>query len=130
MSQDNFDNLFYGASSVIRERANHLRKTTTDAEQLLWKNLRNRKLGGFKFRRQHPIDIFIADFYCHEIKLVIEIDGEIHKYQKEYDIGRTAELERFGIKVIRFSNDDVLLNVVNVCEAILKACKRAEISNV
>ncbi|WOK05895.1 endonuclease domain-containing protein [Imperialibacter roseus] len=67
-----------------------MRKNHTAAENLLWQNLRGRKLGGHKFRRQHPVAGFIADFYCHEAKLVIELDGKIHNLseQKEYDGGR------------------------------------------
>jgi very-short-patch-repair endonuclease len=86
------------------------------AECLLWKELRKAKLG-VRFKAQHPIDKVIADFYCHKEKLVIEIDGNIHHFQKEYDIGRTHELERFGIKVIRFTNKDVenkLLEILNL----------------
>ena len=102
------DNLFYGASPLIMQRAKELRNRTTKAEELLWNCLRNKKLG-FKFRRQHPISRFIADFYCHEKRLVIEIDGGNHDRpeNKQYDENRTAELDRFGIKVIRFKNRDV-----------------------
>jgi very-short-patch-repair endonuclease len=67
-----------GAKNKDFVNAKVLRKTMTDAEILLWKALRNRRLNGFKFRRQHPIKGFIADFYCHEARLVIEVDGEIH----------------------------------------------------
>ena len=112
------ENLFYGANKEIQERAKCLRRNLTISENILWRKIKNKKLG-YKFRRQHPIDIFIADFYCHEKKLVIEVDGEIHNNEqnKEYDINRTAELERFDIKVIRFSNDEVynyLPEVLNV----------------
>lgn len=71
-------NMFYGASRNIFEKASELRNNMTEAENLLWVELKNRKIFKVKFRRQHPIDIFIVDFYCHEFKLVIEIDGEIH----------------------------------------------------
>jgi very-short-patch-repair endonuclease len=123
MAQENFDNLYYGASAIIRKRAKLLRKEITVSEKILWNKLRNRQLSGFKFRRQHPIDIFIADFYCHEKKLVIEVDGLIHNSQKEYDEGRTAELNRFGITVIRFTNDDVRNNIREVCNQILEVCE-------
>ena len=85
--------------------------------------LRNRNLSGLKFRRQHPIDIFIIDFYCHEKKLVIEVDGEIHKFRKTYDEARTAELERFGIKVIRFTNDQVENDTKEVLKQIQEVCE-------
>jgi very-short-patch-repair endonuclease len=81
----------------------------TDAERILWEAIKNRKCSGLKFRRQHPIHFYVADFYCHEKRLIIEIDGKIHKKRsvKEHDENRSAELERFGITVIRFSNDQV-----------------------
>ncbi|RPA68429.1 endonuclease domain-containing protein [Cyclobacteriaceae bacterium YHN15] len=103
------DNLFYGASPLIHERARELRKKMTLGESLFWNEVLNKKFLGFKFRRQHPIGKFIADFYCHELKLVIEIDGDIHEFHdsKEYDQGRTYELEEFGLQVLRFQNEEV-----------------------
>ncbi len=96
--------------------ARELRNNLTEAENILWQELRNRKLDGFKFRRQHPIDIFIVDFYCHEKKLVVELDGGIHNVQdiKEYDMARSEELKSFGIKVIRFNNEEVYQNLDSV----------------
>ena len=123
MSQEYFDNLFYNASKQIYLYAKELRNSMTPVEKLLWYELRNRKIANCKFRRQHPIDIFIADFYCHEKKIVIEVDGEIHKFQKQYDINRTAELENYGITVIRFTNDKVENNIELVVETIRKACE-------
>ncbi|MCU4156718.1 endonuclease domain-containing protein [Carboxylicivirga sp. A043] len=123
MTQENFDNLFYGASAKIRENAKLLRKELTTAEKVLWNKLRNRQLNGLKFRRQHPIDIFIADFYCHEKKLVVEVDGQIHNKQKEYDEGRTAELQRLGVSVIRFTNEEVENHVRDVYQRILTFCE-------
>ena len=84
-------NMFFGASRNTFEKAHELRNNMTDAEKLVWKELKNRRVFKTKFRRQHPIDIFIVDFYCHEFKLAIEIDGEIHldKEIVEYDDGRT-----------------------------------------
>jgi very-short-patch-repair endonuclease len=115
-------NMFYGANSGTFEKATLLRKNMTLAELVLWKKLKDRKLFETKFRRQHPIDIFIVDFYNHEFKLVIEIDGEIHQNKEviEYDSGRTYELERLGIKVINFSNDQVIYELNSVIEEILK----------
>ncbi len=75
---DHKENLTYGASALIFARANELKRSMTEVEKILWKELRNRKLNGHKFRRQHPIGQFIADFYCHEAKLVVEVDGEVH----------------------------------------------------
>ena len=101
--------MFYNAKPIIFERAKAMRKEMTQAEMAVWKLLSSKKMLGYRFKAQHPIDIFIADFYCHELKLVIEIDGWIHlsKEQKEYDLGREAELENFDIRVIRFRNEEV-----------------------
>jgi len=120
------ETLNYGASIEIVERARDLRKRMTDTEILLWSHLRNKKLNGFKFRRQHPIWIFIADFYCHEVKLVVELDGGIHQQKeiKEHDINRTAELERFEIKVIRFTNEEVLENTEKILNQIKEECEK------
>ena len=92
------------------------RKTATQAEKRLWFHLRNRKLHGFKFRRQHPIGAFVADFYCHEGKLVIEVDGGYHDHisQHRYDEGRSYELEALGIQVIRFTNDEIISDINTV----------------
>ncbi len=124
MSEYHFENLFYGASPQICTYARELRKNMTETERILWNELRNRKISNCKFRRQHPIDIFIADFYCHEKKLVIEVDGEIHKKQKEYDIGRDAEMGDFRISVIRFKNDEVENKLNSVIEEIRVNCER------
>lgn len=100
--------MFYGAPPHIFEKAGELRKTMTNAEQLLWEQL-NKKQLGYKFRRQHPISEFIADFYCHAAKLVVEVDGGIHKLkeQKNYDLARSKELKKLGITVLRFTNEQV-----------------------
>jgi very-short-patch-repair endonuclease len=106
--------MYYGANTRTMSIAGILRKRMTETEKLLWDRLRLKKIKGFKFRRQHPIDIFIADFYCHKAKLVVEIDGEIHLAKKDYDIGRTAEMNKYGIRVVRFSNNEVLYNIDDV----------------
>ncbi len=111
---------YFGATTETKARAVELRKNMTDAEKYLWRHLRNRKMKGLKFRRQHPADIFILDFYCHERKLAIEIDGGIHnsESQKEWDENRTFELNRFDIKVIRFTNEEVWDNMRAVLQRI------------
>ena len=98
----------------------------TGSEQKLWENLKGKQLLGLRFRPQHPIDIFIADFYCHPAKLVIEVDGEIHKTkdQSEYDLGREAELENWGLKVIRFTNEEIEYNFGHVITEIERVCKQ------
>lgn len=104
------------ASWKMFEYARSLKKVMTPAENLLWQNLRNRKVCNCKFRRQHPISTYIVDFYCHEAKLVIEVDGGIHLTPDniQYDQFRTEELEEMGLKVIRFTNDEVLGDVSRV----------------
>jgi very-short-patch-repair endonuclease len=110
MSDPYNDNLHKGSIGKLYEYARDLRKNETSAEDLLWRNLRNRKLSGLKFRRQHPLDKFIADFYCHEKRLVIEVDGSVHysRDAKESDEGKTYELKELGITVLRFRNEEVL----------------------
>ena len=85
------------------------RKHPTDTESMLWACLRDRQLHGFKFRRQHPIGRYIADFYCHELRLIVEVDGGIHmqKDQKLYDVARQEDLEGQGYTVVRVSTDEV-----------------------
>ena len=109
-------NMFYGANARTLRTAGILRKNMTLAELILWKKLKDRKIFNTKFRRQHPVDMFIVDFYCHEFKLVIEIDGEIHKNEviNQYDLARTNEIKKFGIKVIRFTNDQIIFNMDRV----------------
>ncbi|MCC7332903.1 MAG: endonuclease domain-containing protein [Flavobacteriales bacterium] len=102
---------------TITQLARDLRKNQTASENLLWQNLRNRKLNGFKFNRQFPIVygrnfdgtslFFIADFYCHEKKLIIELDGKIHEFQKEYDKERDTILNKLGLSVIRIKNEEL-----------------------
>ena len=98
------------------ERARQLRKNLTFEEKLLWQKLRGRKFFGLKFLRQHPIvyDLindkplfFVPDFYCAEKKLIIEVDGKIHDFQKDYDERRTEILTNMGLKVIRFKNEEI-----------------------
>jgi len=101
--------IYFGTELPIIDRANALRKQMTEAEELLWSKIRRRQINGFKFRRQHPINQFVADFYCHDKKLIIEVDGGYHNEptQREHDQQRTYELEKLGITVLRFSNEEV-----------------------
>ena len=95
------------------QRARELRSEMTPAEKVLWQELRGNKLG-VHFRRQQVIEGFIVDFYCHSASLVIELDGDIHRAQREYDESRDKILKNKGLRVVRFSNDDVLLNLTSV----------------
>jgi len=102
------------------EHCREMRKDATDAETLLWQLLRDRQLLGFKFRRQHVIEGYIADFYCHKAGLVVEVDGGGHaeEEQSRYDAERTVHLQALGLRVIRFWNDQVLKQTDDVLEAI------------
>ena len=106
----------------VQEQAKELRQKMTPTEKMLWERLRNRQLGGLKFRRQHPLGPFVADFYCAEKRLVVEIDGSIHLKQGEMDASRTGQFEAFGYRLIRFWNDEVIKDIEGVLERILDAC--------
>lgn len=112
--------MHYGADAFSFNTAEVLRKTMTQAECNLWEELKNKKFNGLKFRRQHPIDRFVVDFYCHEHRLVIELDGDIHNQKdvKANDSNRESELQNFGLKILRFKNEEVFSNIQNVLEKI------------
>ena len=114
------------SSSVVQHRARELRRTMTESERLLWSHLRNRQLGGLKFRRQHPIGPFIVDFYCAAKRLVVEVDGRIHEGQGDRDAVRTENLEEHGYRVIRFRNERVLADVESVLTDIEATCMSDE----
>ena len=103
------DGMWKGAPSDSFSKAQLLRRNETKAEKLLWEKLRNNQLGGLKFRRQHPVNIYIADFYCHKFKLIIELDGDYHdqEEQKQKDQVRTEVLRLNDLKIIRFKNEEV-----------------------
>jgi very-short-patch-repair endonuclease len=103
-----------------------LRTNSTDAEKILWHSLRNRQLGGFKFRRQHPIPPYIVDFVCLEHRLIVELDGGQHAKTQTYDGARTSMLEQAGYKVMRFWNNEFLNNGDAVLEQI--ACTLSALS--
>jgi very-short-patch-repair endonuclease len=109
-----------GTKTSTHENARQLRGSQTEAEQKLWTFLRNRQLKGKKFRRQHAIAHYVVDFYCHECKLAIELDGNYHKdYEaKDYDKGRTSLLNEYGITVLRFWNEEVTKEIERVLEKI------------
>ena len=111
------------ATAAIHQRAKDLRRDQTPAERQLWTHLRGKQLGGFRFRRQHPIGPFIVDFCCLRPRLVIEIDGDSHAEQVKYDEARTAYLEEHGYAVIRFTNEDVLRRFEGVLAEIARRCK-------
>jgi cyclase len=101
--------MFYDANPLIFNRARELRNDMTHAEMVLWGYLKT-KPNGYKFRRQHPLGIYIADFFCYRLKLVIEVDGSVHDKEevKINDAERQKIIEAEGITVLRFTNDEVM----------------------
>src|SRR5436190_15599739 len=112
--------------SGLLQLARELRQAETSAEDLLWTLLRNRRLLGFKFRRQHQIGKYIADFYCRDAQLVIECDGSVHESneQWQHDQARDVYLASQGLQVLRFGNEDVLKRTEWVVEEIAKWLKK------
>ncbi len=117
--------MYFGTTPAIFKLAKELRKNETESEKILWTKLNKTQMMGLQFRRQHPINMFVADFYCAKIKLVIEVDGDIHELLEyhEHDIGRSDILNEFGITVIRFSNDKIINDLDNSLNIIEKSVK-------
>ncbi|MBI2355569.1 MAG: endonuclease domain-containing protein [Deltaproteobacteria bacterium] len=109
------DSAFLPYNKNLTERARENRKAPTPAESKIWnKVLRMRQFADHKFLRQKPIDNYIVDFYCSELRLVIEIDGDSHAESVEYDAERTRVLQSLGLTVIRYTNDDVIRNIQGI----------------
>lgn len=121
--QDKTTSRIRGTTPQIEAEARRLRHNMTPAEKALWDALCGKKLDGLKFRAQHPVGPFILDFWCPAVKLVVEIDGGVHRDQQDYDDARTKQLESYGYRVIRFQNDQVLTNLPSVLEKIRVAAK-------
>ena len=114
------------APEKIQQRARELRQEMTPTERRLWQALRGNALDGAYFRRQHAVGPYVLDFYCAKSKLAIEVDGGSHKEQEQYDAERTRWLEsEKGMRVIRFTNQDVLRDLDAVIEAIREALEQA-----
>ncbi len=111
-----------------RTFAKELRATATDAERILWSLLRTRQLGGLRFRRQQPIGPYIVDFFCPERRLVIEVDGDQHGYDRNAlaDARRDEWLRGQGHHVLRFGNREVMTNLDGICSTILAAARRPQ----
>ena len=114
-----------GTTPEIEAAARRLRRNMTPAEKKLWEALRGKKLGGLKFRAQHPLGPFILDFYCPACRLAVELDGGVHGEQAEYDEVRAQQLEDYGYRVIRFCNEEVLTDLPSVLERILQVARSA-----
>ena len=116
--------MFYGASPIIFELAKKLRNNVTPTEMILWGRVKE-YFPELKFRRQHPVSLYIADLYCHTERLVIEIDGSIHDLEviKTKDAVRQKDIEDLGIKVLRFTTKKITHNLDEVIEEIEKNLK-------
>jgi very-short-patch-repair endonuclease len=101
-------------ATLRRNRARALRREATNYERVLWRGLRNRQLGGFRFRRQHPLGPYVADFVCLEARLIVELDGEHHELRLSADARRDAWLLGQKFRVLRFSNRDLMRNLEGV----------------
>jgi len=111
---------YFNAPPETVKRAKALRKNMTFGEKIFWNSVRNKKFHGLKFRRQHPIEYYIADFYCPSKKLVIEIDGKYHEKheQKLRDDNREAEINKYDLSILRFKNEEVINNLSEVLRKI------------
>jgi imidazole glycerol-phosphate synthase subunit HisF len=120
MSSPKFERrMYFEAPALIHKHAKRLRKNQTQAEEILWEQLK-KSPWGYKFRRQHPISTFVADFYCHRAKLIIEVDGKVHEEEstKRNDKEREWNLELMGLIILRFKNEDVFKKLSFVMESI------------
>jgi very-short-patch-repair endonuclease len=107
-----------GASESHIARSKQLRQEATPAEDVLWQALRNRRLADLKFRRQVALGPYFLDFVCSEKRLIVEVDGDVHDEQIDYDAARTEHLEQYGYRVLRFRNDEVLDDLDTVLDTI------------
>ncbi len=106
----------------ITKIAKTLRKNSTKAERLLWRNLRAKQIDGLKFRRQEPLGDYVVDFICFEKRLVIEVDGGQHMIKVVKDKERESWLKKKGFKILRFWNNEVLRNIEGILEVISRNC--------
>ena len=129
LTSNNIERMWKGAPSSSFEKAKALRMRETKSEKILWDKLKNNQLDGLKFRRQHPISLYIADFYCHKFKLIIELDGKYHeeKEQKIKDQERDEVLKLNGLNILRFKNEEVEKNIDNVLIKIKNHIKELKI---
>ncbi len=119
---------------IAKQLCRDLRKRQTNAEEIFWQTVRDRKFLGLKFYRRYPLffdylgkeTFFIADFFCHERQLVVEIDGKIHDYRQDHDQLRTFIINMMGIEVIRFRNEEIENNLSNVLAQLAKLLKKHE----
>jgi len=116
-------------TDVKEERAKSMRRAMTPAERCLWEQLRNNRCSGLHFRRQQVIDGFIADFYCHEAVLVIEVDGDVHQQQVDYDFQRDRIIAVRGLHILRFPNERLFTELNEALREIQDAARRGQSSD-
>ena len=109
----------------LKERSRHMRSNMTKAEQILWERIRKKQIHGFQFYRQKPLGHFIVDFYCPAGQLIIEVDGSQHQHPEgvAFDAKRDAYMNGLGLKVLRFSNLEIIIRIENVVETIKSALR-------
>ena len=110
-------------SPEMLERAKELRREMTSAEKILWKHLKANRLNGLHFRRQQIVHGYFPDFYCHQHELIVEVDGGIHEFQKEYGAEREEYLIALGFRILRFKNEEITKNLKGVLQKIVDECK-------
>jgi len=108
----------------MKRRARELRQNSNPLEEIVWTHLRDRRLGGFKFRRQHVVDSFVVDFYCAAVRLIVELDGSSHEGRERYDLIRERDLEKRGFTVLRFRNHEVYENLEGFLDRVLDMCRK------
>ena len=118
-------NIIIPYNRKLKQYARYLRKNSTLPEVLLWRKIKKKTLG-YEFHRQLPIDEFIVDFYCHELMLAIEIDGNSHDNKYDYDIFRQGKLERLGVRFIRFDDIEIKKDMNNVLWALEQKIREIE----
>ena len=106
------------------QNAKELRREMTPAEKILWKEVKANKLNGLHFRRQQIVHGYFADFYCHQHELIVEVDGGIHEFQQEYDAEREEYLGALGLRIIRFTNDEITQDLKGVLQKLVEACRK------
>lgn len=106
------------------EGAKELRRVMTPSEKILWKYLKANRLNGVHFRRQQIIHGYFADFYCHQHELIVEVDGGIHEFQEDYDAEREKYLISLGLRIIRFTNEEITKNLKGVLQKIVEECQK------
>jgi very-short-patch-repair endonuclease len=110
---------------ALKAKARRLRINCTSAETILWSKIRSKSLG-YEFHRQVPLDEYIVDFYCHELRLAIEVDGCSHEDKQEYDLRRQKELKSLGVRFIRFDNIDIIRGLSDVIRTLLTVITEIE----